>query len=428
MIIGIIGPLFSSTKIKDCLKEIDPQMEIKIYIREKVEDTLEVIADCENECDAILFTGCAVSEYVKDHYDIQKPYDFVSRGGTSIVKALWEIKLDNANFDKISIDVIENEVLEDIIKDFAIEPTNLYSNPFSKQTNENQAIQWHKDLYNEGKTDVMITGFSDVYSELKKEGYPVYRLEPTIPLIKVAYKQLKSKYALNKAQYSQIAVEILSFADNKNDIEYYYSNMIKKSDMDKFIINYVRSIQGSLFPFGRNEYIIFANKGAICDNENYNKLLELSKDIKNTGFSLNIGLGIGTTSYQAETNARKALIKSIDSKSSHIYMVDEDDNMIGPLDGEGALNYSLKVSDEKLIQIAESTGLSCESIVKIIALNETRKSNVYDSKELADLLDLSERSARRILQKIVSCDLGRVIAKETSNGKGRPKNLTEILF
>ena len=93
----------------------------------------------------------------------------------------------------------------------------------SKQ-DENQAIQWHKDLYNEGKTNVMITGFTDVYSELKKSGYPVYRLEPTIPLIKVAYKQLKSKYALNKAQYSQIAVEILSFADNKNDIEYYYSN------------------------------------------------------------------------------------------------------------------------------------------------------------------------------------------------------------
>ena len=345
MIIGIIGPLFSSTKIKDCLKEIDPHMEIKIYIREKVEDTLEVIADCENECDAILFTGCAVSEYVKEHYDIKKPYDFVSRGGTSIVKALWEIKLDNANFDKISIDVIENEVLEDIIKDFSIEPTNLYSNPFSEQRNENQAIQWHKDLYNQGKTDVMITGFSDVYSELKKEGYPVYRLEPTIPLIKVAYKQLKSKYALNKAQYSQIAVEILSFSDNKNDIEYYYSNMIKKSDMDKFIINYVRSIQGSLFPFGRNEYIVFANKGAIYDKENYNKLLELSKDIKNIGFYLNIGLGIGTTSYQAETNARKALIKSIDSKSSHIYMVDENDTMIGPLGKEKELNYSLKLLD-----------------------------------------------------------------------------------
>ena len=101
-------------------------MEIKIYIREKVEDTLEVIDDCENECDAILFTGCAVNEYVKEHYDIKKPYDFVSRGGTSIVKALWEIKLNYDNLDNISIDVIEKEILDDIKRDFSIESTKIY--------------------------------------------------------------------------------------------------------------------------------------------------------------------------------------------------------------------------------------------------------------------------------------------------------------
>ena len=427
MIIGIVGPLFSSSKIKDCLENLEDDKEIKIYNREKVEDTLEVINDCENECDVIMFTGCAVSEYIKDHHDIKKPYDFVSRGGTSITKALWEIKLAYANYDRFSIDVIENEVLDDIIKELSIEPTTMYTKPFTKHTNESEYIKWHEDLYKENKTDVMITGFTDVYNELKKKGYPVYRLEPTIPLIKVCYKHLKSKYALSMAQYSQIAVEILSLSD-KNDIEYYYSNMIKKADMDKCIINYVRSIQGSIFPFGRNEYIIFANKGAIYDEENYNKLSVLAKDAKNIGFSISIGLGVGTTAYQAETNARKALTKSIDSKNSKIFMVDEDNTLIGPLGEEKELNYSLVVSDEKLMVISEKTGLSCESIVKIMALSETRKSNIYDSKELADLLDLSERSARRILQKIVSADYGKIIAKETSNGKGRPKNLTEILF
>lgn len=428
MIIGIVGPLFSCEKIKDCLKEIHPESEIKIYNREKVEDTLEVIDQCENECDAIMFSGCAVSEYIDEHYDIKKPHEFVSRGGTSITKALWEIQVTNANFDKISIDVIEKEVVDDIVKEFSFEPSSIYSKPFTKDTSEDECTLWHKHLFEEGKTNVMITGYANVYDELKKEGYPVFRLEATIPLIKVAYRQLKSKYALSKAQYSQIAVEIFSFTHNNDDIEYYYSNMIKKSDMDKLIVNYVRNIQGSVFPLGRNEYIIFANKGAICDEENYNRLLHLVKDVKHMGFALNIGLGVGTTSYQAETNARKSLLKSIDSKSSQIYMVDENSTMIGPLGEEKELNYSLKVSDEKLLHISEKTGLSCESVVKIMALNETRKSNIYDSKELADLLDLSERSARRILQKIVSANLGQVIAKETSNGKGRPKNLTEILF
>ena len=428
MIIGIVGPIFSTTKVKQCLQEIDPEIEMKLYNREKVEDTLEVIVDCENECDAIIFTGCAVSEYVKEHYDLKKPYDFVSRAGTSIIKALWEIKLTNISLDKISIDVIEEEVLDDIIKELSIELTSLYSRPFSKQMDESEYIDWHIKLFESGKTNVMVTGFTDVYNQLKKKGYPVFRLEPTIPLIKTCYKQLKSKYALSKAQYSQIAVQILSFNNNENNIECYYSNMIKKSDMDKYIVKYARSIQGSLFPFGRNEYIIFAHKGAIQNTDNYNKLMKLSKNIKDIGFLLSVGMGIGTTSYQADTNARKALTKSIDSKCSHIYMVDENDNIIGPLGEENEMNYSLRVSDEHLINISEKTGMSCESIVKIIALNEIRKSNIYDSKTLADLLDLSERSARRILKKIVAANLGKVIAKETSNGKGRPKNLTEILF
>ncbi|MEG1312051.1 MAG: transcriptional regulator [Romboutsia sp.] len=428
MVIGIVGPLFSTTKVKRCLKEIDSEIEIKLYNREKVEDTLEVILDCENECDAIMFTGCAVSEYVKEHYNLKKPYNFVSRAGTSIIKALWEIQLSNTSLDKISIDVIEEEILDDIINELSIKLTNLYSRPFSNQTDESEYIDWHIKLFEDGNTNVMITGFTDVYNKLKKKGYPVFRLEPTIPLIKACYKDLKSKHALSKAQYSQIAVQILTFTNNENSIEYYYSNMIKKSDMDKHIVNYARSIQGSLFPFGRNEYIIFSHKGAIQNDDNYSKLMKLSKDIKNIGFSLNVGMGIGTTSYEADTNARKALTKSIDSKCSHIYMVDENDNIIGPLGEDNKINYTLKVSDEYLISISEKTGLSCESIVKIIALNEARKSKIYDSKKLADLLDLSERSARRILQKIVVSNLGQVIAKETSNGKGRPKNLTEILF
>lgn len=428
MIVGVVGPLYSSIKIKNCLINVEPKLEIKLYIREKVKDTLEVIEDCENECDVIMFTGCAVNEYVKEHYNLKKPYDFVSRGGTSILKSFWEIRETYDNLDNISIDVIETEILDDIKSELSIDSKKIYIRPFSKEINENDYIDWHIELFNQGKTKVMITGYGNVYNELKKKGYPVFRLEPTIPLIKVCYKQLKSKYDLSKAKYSQIAVEILSFDNNKNDTEYYYSNMIKKADMDKFIVNYVRSMQGSLFPLGRNEYIIFSNKGAIYNEDNYKKLMKLSKDIKNIGFTLSIGMGVGTTSYQAETNARKALIKSINSGNSHIYLVDEEDNISGPLGEDNELNYSLIVSDEKLMNISEKTGLSCESIVKIMALNETRKSSVYDSKELADLLDLSERSARRILQKIISANLGQVFAKETSNGKGRPKNLIEILF
>lgn len=428
MVIGIIGPSDSSNKISSCLKHIDNGVNIKLYIREKVSEAVEVIYICEEECDAIIFTGCGVSAAVKSKYEVEKPNSFVSRGGTSMLKAIWDVKNTSASLERFSIDVIENEILDDILSEVDINPKEVFSLPFSDEIDEMEYAKWHIDLFEKNKIDVILTGFGGVYNELKEKGYPVFRLQATRPQIKVCYEKIKSEFALNKAQYSQIAVEILSLVDYKGNKESYYSNMIKKSEVDKIIVEYVRSIQGSLFNFGRDEYIIFAHKGAVDNENNYNELFKLKKDIKSKGFLLGVGIGIGITAYQAEINGYKALKRCIDSKSYDIYMIDENDFIKGPLGLKEELNYSLAASNEHLMDISEKTGLSCESVSKLMAISETRKSKVYDTKELADYLYISERSARRILNKILNANLGRIYAKETSQGAGRPKNLIEILF
>ncbi len=404
MIIGIIGPSDSSDKIYECLNKIDENIEFKLYISEKTIDALNEINTCENECDAIIFTGCGVYEAVKSKYELKKPHGFVSRGGTSILKAFWEVKNANIELDRFSIDVVENETLEDILQEVDINNKEVFSLPFSNEIDEMEYAKWHIDLFEKGKINVMLTGFGGVYNELKKKGYPVFRLHATRPLIKVCYEKIKSEFELNRAQYSQIAVEVLS------------------------IVDYVRSIQGSLFNFGRDEYIVFAHKGAVDNIDNYNKLFKLQKDVKNIGFLLGIGIGIGITAYQAENNGYKALKRCRDSEELYIYSVDDKDCIKGPLGLDNELKYSLVTSDEKIMNISNSVGISCESVVKIMAINDVRQSKIYDTKELADYLDISERTSRRILNKIVSSGLGRIYAKESSKGGGRPKNLIELLF
>ena len=53
---------------------------------------------------------------------------------------------------------------------------------------------------------------------------------------------------------------------------------------------------------------------------------------------------------------------------------------------------------------------------------------MFDAHELADCLEVTVRSARRIMNKIMDAGLGKVYAKETTPTGGRPKNLVEILF
>lgn len=428
MRLGVIGPSDSVYKIEKDLISLDKNIEINTYIRAKVVEAVEVIKECESECDAIIFSGIAVYKYVKLKHNITKPHTYVERSGSSIAKALWEVRNNNLSLDKFSIDVVDNKTIEDMIEELDLKPQAMHCLPYSIDIDEMSYVKWHMNLYDNKEVDVLITGFGAVYNELKKMGYPVFRLNATKPLVNVCYNKIKSKCALNKAQYSQIGVEILSVDDKRDSSESYYSDMIKRTELEKYIVKYVREIQGSLFPFGRNEYIVFANKGSIEQEINYKNLAILKKDIKSKGAILSVGIGLGVTSYQAEINARKALRRSYDSNGKDIFQIDENDKIKGPVGSALEMNYALSSSDKYILEISSKTGLSCESVLKIISLNKTRKSNIIDSKELAGCLDVSDRTARRILHKITEANLGRIYAKESSSGTGRPKNLIEILF
>lgn len=426
MVVGVIGPLDSGQKIKKYLNEIDDSLQVKLYVKEKVSEMIEVIELCESECESVIFTGCGVDAAIKSKYNVKIPNTYVSRCGTSVFKAFWEANKCNINLERFSIDVVENNIIDNTVSEIDINYKDIYSLPFSTEIDEMEYAKWHRELYDNNKIDVVFTGFGAVYNELKREGYPVFRLEVTRQAIKVSYDELKNKCALKKAKYSQIAVEILQIQDYKSSKENYYSDMVKKSEINTLIVEYVKKIQGSIFNFGRDEYIVFSHKGAIDNEENFNELLKLQKDIKSKGFSLAIGIGIGMTAYQAETNGYKSLKRCLESNKYEIYSIDEKDYIKGPLGSSDELKYSLVTSEKKLIEISEKTGLSCESIAKIMAITKVRLNNVYDTKELAGHLGISDRSARRILNKIVDSGYGKVYAKESSNGGGRPKSLIEV--
>ncbi|CEO26296.1 hypothetical protein [Paraclostridium sordellii] len=428
MIIGVLGPLDSATRIEKILKDIDSGLETRLYTKEKIVESIDLIETCELECDGIILTGCGVYEEILKKYEIKKPHSFVQRSDTSILKAFWEIQTQGNLIDKFSIDVVEDDMVKNIIEEFNIEHKAMYCLPFSTDINEDEYLKWHTDLYLNKEVNIIITAFMNIYNQLKDQGYPIILLKPTRALVKVAYDEVINQFAINKAEFSQIAVEIFNFGNSSRNIENYYSNMIKKTDIDRYIVEYVRSINGAVFPFGRNEYIIFSNKGSVNKSKNYKKLIKLQKEIKSLGFNLNIGIGFGANAFKAEINASKALERGIDSGESYIYSIDEEENLTGPLGLDNEISYCIVPNDQSILDISSQTGLSCETISKIMGINEIRESKIYDSKELAGYLDISDRSARRILQKITTSGLGKVHAKESNKGAGRPKNLIEILF
>ena len=248
-------------------------------------------------------------------------------------------------------------------------------------------------------------------------------------MVRLALERLENECALQEAEYAQAAVEIFQLTNYKWSEGNYYSSMLEKTEIEKEIIKYTKGIQGAMFAFGRREYIVFSTAGAVKDKTNQYKLSNLQRKVADENkIQLNIGMGMGVTANQAEMNARHALEYSLKYGRQEIYYIDARQTLHGPIGTEAELEYQLISSDPKFREISEKTGLSINSILKIIAIAEVRQSYIFDAHQLAECLNVTVRSARRIMNKIREAGYGKLYAKESTAAGGRPKALVEILF
>ena len=381
MKVGVIGSKSSCEVVKKSIKEIDSSVEVASYEEEQVNRSDRLIEECEQECDAVLFTGCAIESFVGRNYHFTRPHVSVEKSVISIAGAFLQMQKSNIELDAFSIDIVEKQVIEDLLE------------------------------------------------TLHEKGYHAIYLPPTRAKVRVALEKLKNECALQEAEYAQAAVEIFQLTDYKSREENYYSSMLAKADIEKEIIKYTEGIQGAIFASGRREYIVFSNSGAVQEEFNQRKLLNLQKKVQEEKkISLNVGIGTGGTMNDAEMNARRALDFSLKNAKQEIFWIDAGQTQHGPLGKEIQLEYQLISSDPKLQEISEKTGLSTTSILKIIAIADVRKSYIFDAHQLAECLGITVRSARRIMNKIMEAGYGKVYAKKTAAAGGRPKALVEILF
>lgn len=428
MTVGVVGPEESCNMIRNAINQIDPSQKVSLYIRELVRDAADGIESCEQECDGIIFTGCGVCDSVLEHCRLQKPYTFIKRSASSIAEVFLRLVREGREIDAFSIDVVEKQMIEDILDAFHIHPKNIYTCPLLSGVEEEAYAAWHLELQEKKITDLAVTSYVAVCRMIREKGGRVFYLEPKRSQVRDALSDLKKEFALAQAEYSQIAVELIQIANLAERDDQYYSTMESRARFEVELIQYVRGIQGSVFSLGREEYVIYANSGVVKGKKNYKDLSILLKKAKELSLVINAGLGMGITAYEAELHAKKALEYTLGKEKGGIFQIDEGNNLEGPLGQEQHLSYSMISFDPRIREWSEKTGLSMESILKIQAISEVRKSRVFDAVELAECLGVTQRSARRILNKIKAAGLGTVCARESAAKGGRPRALVELKF
>ncbi|NWL88231.1 hypothetical protein DMN77_11590 [Paenibacillus sp. 79R4] len=428
--IGIIGIRPVVDKLLKVLKAFPTFMPI-VRI---VQDEGEVPAAAEllmAEVEALILFGAQSHRKVKEKVNVTIPVHYVPLTGAGLYRTLFQALQTGRLDGGICIDSLTRTMVTNALQDLGIEQTRivLYNGP--AHASADKLFVFHQQQLNAGACSLAITGVESVARRLSAAGAANEWLVPSDQDMSVTLERALLSTESRRMKESQIVVGMIKVDEfgklvMKRGSEHEVQKL--KLDIHRMVLDYVESLDGYLTPIGGDEYLFFTTRGIFERETGGYKTIPLAKDANQSfGISLSFGVGFGTSANEAGTNARAALRKSREAGGNTCFIIREDQTLIGPLEMSDPIQTVLSPTYSILIKQAEEAGMTSAYLSKLLSYTAKFGKYEYTVHELAALLDITVRSAHRLL--LLWIDNGLVdIAGMEKVPKGRPRQIYRFSF
>ena len=264
-------------------------------------------------------------------------------------------------------------------------------------------------LFYDNKIDYVVTSFGYIYSLFKSLDLPVYRMFPSIIDLKNSIEDLLLEIKISKLDKSKIMV-----------YRFQPVNQINVLDYKKPFIKFSKSIDAFVDFNEDNSITIISTKNYYNNRFNMALVSNFLKEYELNNFIAGIGSDISVK--KALRNSQKAL--------------DDESNNITYFDGIAFHYYNQNeklhpinlITDDEILEISEDTGVIPKRIHQLYDAMIRLNKYEFSSYEISEILELSVRSANRIINSLVENGYGEFIDKNTQNNIGRPKRFVKINF
>ncbi len=396
--LAILTPKNSYEKIKKSLKDIE--CEVKYIFYNNLYDLENLYLKNAQKYDGIITSGPIGYEIIKNSVELLTPlYHFdISKG--DLYKYLFNILKENPkiDFSRVYIDFISPEKKEywfqDIFK--KEEEPIFYKINFSNKNLYETLKNNYTNLKNNKKMDIVLTRISNMVEFLKNEKISFDFLFPSEENIKNTVLEVIKDIKILKSEKKQIIFGKLLLNEISADIEEEIHSISKNC--------IVKILDKSI------EILMIYE-----DFINSNIALNLKKKLKMNFFS---GWGKGNNINEARYNAEKAYKKSKETNFEVVYLVSTNSEIIlSEIDDEKKKNI-------EIIEKLKELNITKQNSEKLIELFRSKEK--VSCASLATYLDISERTANRLLLKLEENNLA--ISNLIKISRGRPKKLYQLLF
>ncbi len=199
--------------------------------------------------------------------------------------------------------------------------------------------------------------------------------------------------------------------------------------MTELFINFCEKMKASMKFVNEDEYRFYATRGAVESATDNYKFMPLIQEINDKlPFTICIGLGYGYSANEGEKNSSEALKYAISYNKNSCYVVMEDGKIKGPLEQGKAIEFYSKTEEDEIIKLSEKSNVSVMTLSKIAGIMKSLKKDVITANEIAETLNITLRSARRILASLEEAGIAAAVGEEQPAGRGRPRQIFKISF
>lgn len=416
--VGFVGTVSAGRRVMRVAERMDSPIRLISAVSDEAHSARVKALQIADECDVILFSGPLAYDLALAQGSLPVPAIHVPPGGpalpTTLVRAVLHEKVD---LHRLSIDSLPEHEVHEAYEELDVDVRDVHVMNYRNSATPDDFLGFHRDLHQDGRTSAAITTLPDVAEELNRLGIPALTMRPGFSTLRTALHTavlVGGGASLDNERLAVLLVRIPESLTPRRRGRSSSAFVELKLSLQRELVREARRMDAIVFPRDDTSVLVFVSMGTLRATTDDLATVPFAERIRTAlGFDPDIGIGVGRTVAEAESNAADAADRRSDSGGGPTFMVGPDGIQVRiPRDLEAGTP----------VAPPQEAPREAEVLLQIVKALEQdgEESRIVEAEQVAELLGVTLRTARRYLRSLVEADFAWELPPTQTNRVGRP--------
>lgn len=382
--------------------------------------------------DVCLFAGPLPYDIAVTRGGLAVPATYVPVGGSSLYAALLRAQLgdrsgrtDRIDIERVTIDSASTADVDAAYDEVGVDRGGVFVEPYVNPDSAERFAEFHREHYRSGRSTGAITTVPTIAAALDEEGVPNLFMRATPATLRNALQTAALMGSGAQLEESRIVTMVARLPrgivpEHAGHSNYWYEDL--KLSLHRELLREARPMDAVVLPRGGDSYLVITTMGSLTSaTDNLAAAPFLGRISAELNLDLEVGIGLGRSAREAEINAQTAVDKATLAHDRVAYLV-----------GPNNAVLQLPSSSTTKQQVGHDPSHEPRAVEALATLDAGLRqrgdtARIVDAGTVAELLDITLRTARRTLQLLVDSGLAWPMPPARSSRAGRPARLYQLL-